>query len=72
MFATLYGVGSPSSHQGGESFVTRAYNRLIEARAAQAEKYINTYLHSQSDATLKTLGLSEEEIRRFRSERSSH
>ncbi|MTH97909.1 hypothetical protein [Roseibium sp. RKSG952] len=46
------------------SFVRRAFSRMIDARAAQAQRYVNGYLLSLDDATLAAHGYDRAELER--------
>ena len=42
----------------------RAFDRMIEARSAQARRYVNGYLLSLDDATLAAHGYNRDELER--------
>lgn len=46
------------------SLFRSAYDRLIESRERQADRYINSALMSLDDKTLASMGTSREELRR--------
>lgn len=46
------------------SFMRRAFNRLIEARSVQAQRYVNGYLLSLDDATLAAHGYDRAQLER--------
>jgi len=52
-----------TSTRGGNSFMRRAFDRIIEARAAQARRYVNGYLLSLDDATLAAHGYDRDELK---------
>ena len=53
-----------STRAGGSNFMRRALDRMIEARSAQARRYVNGYLLSLDDATLATHGYDREQLER--------
>ncbi|MGB3719818.1 MAG: hypothetical protein WBB38_09560 [Hyphomicrobiaceae bacterium] len=52
-----------------KSWIQRAFDRLLSARHAQAERYLVDYLSALSDERLRELGYGDEEIRQIRVER---
>ncbi|SMC58795.1 hypothetical protein [Rhizobium sp. RU36D] len=46
------------------SIFRNAYNRVIEARERQANRYVNGALMNLDDKTLASMGLTREELRR--------
>lgn len=48
----------------GNSFVRRAFDRLVEARVQQARRHVNGYLLSLDDATLTAYGYDRRELER--------
>ncbi|WP_428640892.1 hypothetical protein [Roseibium sp.] len=53
-----------STRTGGNSFMRRAFDRMIEARSAQARRYVNGYLLSLDDATLAAHGYDRKQLER--------
>ena len=53
-----------TSTRAGSNFMRRAFDRMIEARSAQARRYVNGYLLSLDDATLAAHGYNREELER--------
>ncbi|KZM48509.1 hypothetical protein OA90_20265 [Labrenzia sp. OB1] len=53
-----------STRIGGNSFMRRALDRMIEARTVQARRYVNGYLLSLDDATLATHGYDRKQLER--------
>lgn len=53
-----------TSTRTGSSFMRRAFDRMIEARSAQARRYVNGYLLSLDDATLAAHGYDRGELER--------
>lgn len=53
-----------TSTRSGNGFVRRAFDRMIEARSAQARRYVNGYLLSLDDATLASHGYDREKLER--------
>ncbi|MTI45409.1 hypothetical protein JM93_01197 [Roseibium hamelinense] len=46
------------------NFVRRAFDRMVDARAKQARRYVNGYLLSLDDATLASHGYNRAELER--------
>ncbi|PVB61641.1 hypothetical protein [Labrenzia sp. 011] len=53
-----------STRIGGNSFMRRALDRMIEARTVQARRYVNGYLLSLDDATLAAHGYDRNQLER--------
>ncbi|WP_269580914.1 hypothetical protein [Roseibium sp. Sym1] len=53
-----------TSTRAGSTFMRRAFDRMIEARSAQARRYVNGYLLSLDDATLAAHGYDRDQLER--------
>jgi len=53
-----------TSTRAGSNFMRRAFDRMIEARSAQARRYVNGYLLSLDDATLAAHGYDRDQLER--------
>ena len=60
MTTTFAGAGRSTS----TGFVRRAFDRMVDARAKQARRYVNGYLLSLDDATLAAHGFDRAELER--------
>lgn len=58
---TTTSTGTGHSSNG---FVRRAFDRMVEARSVQANRYVNGYLLSLDDATLASHGYDRAELER--------
>ncbi|MBD8876295.1 hypothetical protein [Roseibium polysiphoniae] len=52
------------TNRSSDSFVRRAFGRMVEAREKQARRYVNGYLLSLDDATLAAHGFERSELER--------
>jgi hypothetical protein len=66
MIATTFGHAGRLWRSRSAGLAQRALDRVIEARTAQADKFVNAYLRAQNAASLKMLGFSDYDIRRLK------